>query len=440
MFIGAGFTEYKENTSINAPSASSVVGTINSFLCGRISYHFGWTGPSEVLSTACLASLVAVPRACKAIQAGEFPMALAGAVNVLTGIHIFLELGKAGFLSPSGQCKPFDSVADGYCRGEGMDLVVLKPLSKAVLDGDQILGVIPGTATTQGGLSSRITVPSLLAQVSLYQKTLNIARMESSQISHIEAHGTGTQTGDPREIASISKVFRESRKGNCIPIGSIKGNIGHSEVAAGIAGLLKVLMMVKKGTKPPLASDKDINPKLGDLNAEGLTIPLNFEPWDVSFRAAMINSYGADGSNAALLLCRGPHLSSQMVRGTMPQNQEYLILLSAALRNSLLMGFTAFDNYLKDMDSRVATGDLALTLSEKQAHLRCRWATIVSDTNMLRQTLKTVKKNKKRNAPQRPKKVVLAFSGHCTQNHGSERNLYESCPLIKHYIDRCDRV
>lgn len=187
----------------------------------------------------------------------------------------------------------------------------------------------------------------------------------------------------------------ESRKGNCIPIGSIKGNIGQSEVAAGIAGLLKVLMMVKKGTKPPLASDKDINPKLGDLNAEGLTIPLNFEPWDVSFRAAMINSYGADGSNAALLLCRGPYLSSQMVRGTMPQNQEYLILLSAALRNSLLMGVTAFDNYLKDMDSRVATGDLALTLSEKQAHLQCRRATIVSDTNTLRQTLKTVKKKKK---------------------------------------------
>lgn len=185
MFIGAGFTEYKENTSINAPSASSVVGTINSFLCGRISYHFGWTGPSEVLSMACSASLVAVPRACKAIQAGEFPMALAGAVNVLTGVHIFLELGKAGFLSPSGQCKSFDSVADGYCRGEGMGLVVLKPLSKAVLDGDQILGVIPGTATTQGGLSSRITVPSLLAQVSLYQKALNIARMESSQISYI---------------------------------------------------------------------------------------------------------------------------------------------------------------------------------------------------------------------------------------------------------------
>lgn len=437
-FIGAGFTEYKENTSTNAPSAFSAVGTINAFLCGRISYHFGWTGPSEVLSTACSASLVAVHRACKAIQAGECPMALAGAVNVLTGVHNFLELGKAGFLSPTGQCKPFDSAADGYCRGEGVGLVVLKPLSQAVGDGDQILGVIPGTATTQGGLSSRITVPSLSAQVSLYQKALDVARMKSSQISYIEAHGTGTQAGDPREVASISKVFGESRKGNCIPIGSIKGNIGHSEVAAGVVGLLKVLMMIKKGTIPPLAGHKDINPKLGDLKAQGLTIPLNFEPWDVSFRAAMINSYGAAGSNAAALLCQGPYLSPQMVRGTMQPNQEYPILISAASRNSLLMGVTALDNYLKHMDSRIAIGDLAFTLSEKRAHLQCRWATVVSDTNTLRQTLKAV--GKTIDAPQRPKKVVLAFSGQGTQQSGSERSLYESCPLIKDYIDRCDRV
>ena len=437
-FIGAEFTEYKENTYTNAPTDFSAVGTINAFLCGRISYHFGWTGPSEVLSTACSASLVAVHRACKAIQAGECPMALAGAVNVLAGVHNFLELGKAGLLSPTGQCKPFDSAADGYCRGEGVGLVVLKPLSQAIVDGDHILGVIPGTATTQGGLSSRITVPSSSAQVSLYQKVLDVARMRSSQISYIEAHGTGTQAGDPQEVASISKVFGKSRKGNCIPIGSIKGNIGHLEVAAGMAGLLKVLMMIKKGTIPPLASHKNINPRLGDLNAQGLTIPLDFEPWNVSFRAAMINNYGAAGSNAAALLCQGPDLSSQMVRGIMPQSQEYPILLSAASRNSLLMGVATLDKYLKDMNSRIAIGDLAFTLSEKRAHLHCRWATIVSDVNTLRQSLKAVEKTIE--APPRPKKVVLAFSGQGTHSSGSERSLYEFCPLIKHYIDRCDHV
>ena len=141
---------------------------------------------------------------------------------MLTGVHNFLDLGKAEFLDPTGQYKPFDSAADGYCRGEGVGLVVLKPLSQAVVDGDEILGVIPGTDTTQGGLSSRITVPSISAQVSLYQKTLDVAGMKSSQISYIEAHGTGTQAGDPREVASISEVFGESHKGNSIPVGSSK--------------------------------------------------------------------------------------------------------------------------------------------------------------------------------------------------------------------------
>ena len=437
-FIGAAYTEYRENTCTNAPTAFTAIGTLNAFLCGRISYHFGWTGPSEVVDTACSASLVAVHRACKAIQAGECPMALAGGVNVLTGVHNFLDLGKAGFLSPTGQCKPFDSAADGYCRGEGVGLVVLKPLSQAVVDGDQILGVIPGTATTQGGLSSRITVPSSSAQVKLYQKALDGARMKSSQISYIEAHGTGTQAGDPREVASISEVFGESHKSNGIPIGSIKGNIGHLEVAAGIAGLLKVLMMIKKGAIPPLASHKNTNPKLGDLNAQGLRIPRNFEPWNVKFRAAMINGYGAAGSNAAALLCQRPCLSSKIVRAPMAQNQEYPILLSAASRNSLFMGVAALDKYLKDMDSQIAVGDLAFTLTEKRAHLQYRWATIVSDTNALRQSLKAVEKIIE--APHRPKKVVLAFSGQSTQISGCEQSLYKSCPLIRHYIDLCNHV
>ena len=435
-FIGACFIEYKDNTCTNAPTAFTAIGTISAFLCGRVSYHFGWTGPSEVINTACSASMVAIHRACKAIQAGECPMALVGGVNVMTGVHNFLDLAKAGFLSPTGQCKPFDSAADGYCRGEGVGLVVLKPLSQAVVDGDQVWGVIPGTATTQGGLSSRITIPSSSAQVTLYQKALHVAGMEPSQISYIEAHGTGTQVGDPQEIASISEVFGESRKGDCIPIGSIKGNIGHLEVASGIAGLLKTLMMIKRGIIPSLASHKDINPKLGDLNAKGLRIPLYFEPWDDKFRAAMINSYGAAGSNAAALLCQGPSLNSQMARAIMPKNQEYPILLSAASRDSLRMGAATLDKYLKDMDSQIDIGDLAFTLSEKRAHLQFRWAAIVSDTNRLHQSLKAVETCFE--APQQPKRVVLAFSGQSTQTSGFERSLYESCPLIKHYIDHCN--
>ena len=157
--------------------------------------------------------------------------------------------------------------------------------------------------------------------------------MKSSQISYFEAHGTGIQASDPRGVASISKVLGETRKGNGIPIGSIKGNIGHLEVVAGIAGLLKVFM-IKKGATPPLASHKNINSKLGYLNAQGLRIPRNFEAWNVNFRAA--------GSNAAALLCQGPYLSSQMIRGPIAQNQEYPISLKCSLEGQLSHGRCCF--------------------------------------------------------------------------------------------------
>ena len=177
-FIGASFTEYLENTAAYAPTAFTSTGTIRAFLCGKISHYFGWSGPSEVIDTACSASLVAINRACKAIQSGECPMALAGGVNVLTGIQNYLDLGKAGFLSSTGQCKPFDVSADGYCRADGCSLVVLKSLRQAVADNQQILGVIAGVSTNQGGLSPSITVPHSPAQIKLYQSVLRQANME----------------------------------------------------------------------------------------------------------------------------------------------------------------------------------------------------------------------------------------------------------------------
>lgn len=150
-FIGASFTEYLDNTGSHPPTAYTATGTIRAFLSGKIPYCFGWSGPSEVLDTACSSSLVAISRACRAIQVGECPMALAGGVNIMTSINNYIDLGKAGFLSPIGQCKPFDESADGYCRSDGAGLVVLKLLSQAVADKDLILGVIPGVATNQGG-------------------------------------------------------------------------------------------------------------------------------------------------------------------------------------------------------------------------------------------------------------------------------------------------
>ena len=290
-FLGASYTEYTENTSAYSPSAFTATSTIRAFLSGKISYHFGWTGPSEVIDTACSASIVAVHRAVQAINAGECPVALAGGVNIITGVNNYFDLGKASFLSQTGQCKPFDDSADGYCRADGVGLVVLKPLSKAVADGDYIQGVIPAIATNQGGIGAPgITVPDGIAQKALYRGILEKAGLKGEDISYVEAHGTGTQVGDPIEIGSIREVFGGAHRASPLHLGSLKANIGHSETAAGVASLLKVLSMVRNRGVPPLQGFKRLNHKIPALELDKMAIPTKLLPWDSDHRIACSKS------------------------------------------------------------------------------------------------------------------------------------------------------
>lgn len=282
-FIGASYTEYLENTSSYIPSAFTATGTIRAFLSGKISYHFGWSGPSEVIDTACSSSIVAIHRACQAINSGECSTALAGGVNLITGINNYFDLGKASFLSQTGQCKPFDDSADGYCRADGVGLVVLKPLSKAIADGDHIMGVIPATATNQGGINATgITVPDGSAQRALYQNVLLKSGIKGHQVSYVEAHGTGTQVGDPIEIKSIRDVFGGLTRTNPVYLGSLKANIGHSGTAAGVASLLKVLTMFRHQGIPPLQGFKSLNHKIPALEPDGIFISTSLIPWDTN--------------------------------------------------------------------------------------------------------------------------------------------------------------
>lgn len=194
-FIGSSSQEYVENTSSHPPTAFTATGTLRAFLCGRLSHHFGWSGPAEVIDTACSSSLVAVHRACRAILSDECSMAVAGGVSFMTGNTNHMDLRKAGFLSPTGQCKPFDASADGYCRADGAGLVVLKRLEDARASGDRVLGVITATATNQGGGSASITVPHLPAQTQLFKRVLSLSDMTADHVTYVEAHGTGTQVG-----------------------------------------------------------------------------------------------------------------------------------------------------------------------------------------------------------------------------------------------------
>lgn len=434
-FIGASFTEYLDNTCSHAPTAYTGPGTIRAFLCGKISYHFGWTGPSEVIDTACSASLVAVHRACKAIQAGECNIALAGGINLISGINNYLDLGKAGFLSSTGQCKPFDEAADGYCRADGGGLVVLKSLRQAIKENDQILGVVPAVATNQGGLSSSITIPSSSAQKKLYSTVLRQSGLTADQVTYVEAHGTGTQAGDPLEIASLRDVFGGPQRSSHLNLGSLKGNIGHSETAAGIASLLKVLSMLNHGKIPPLASHKKLNPKIPELGPDKMCIPTKVEHWDAPLRAACVNSYGAAGSNCAMLCCEGPTHGTTMTEGVneIDDSVVYPIILSAASKESLLANAECISQYLERAVPRPNIEDLAYTLSERRKRDRYCFTTTSSEIVSLREALKMANSdpNASSQVPSKPKSVVLAFGGQSKQNVGFEEQLYQSVPVFE---------
>lgn len=437
-FIGASFAEYLDNTNVHPPTAYTSTGTIRAFLCGKISYYFGWSGPSEVLDTACSSSLVAINRACKAVQSGECTMALTGGVNIMTGINNYLDLAKAGFLSPTGQCKPFDQAADGYCRSEGGGLVVLKLLSQALADGDQILGVIPGIATNQGGLSPSLTIPSSPAQKKLYQTVLHQANMKPEQVSYVEAHGTGTQAGDPLEIASIREVFGGPGRG-LLNIGSIKGNIGHAETAAGVAGLLKVLAMLNNAGIPPQASHKSLNPKIPALGVDNMGIATELVPWGDPLLAACVNSYGAGGSNCALICCEGPPQTIPKHSSTAQAEPTYPILMSAASPESLHAAAQDLSRYLQQTRPKPRLGDVAFTLSRRRKLHRRALVACTSNIDDLAQCLKS-EASHVFEVPQAQKPIVLAFGGQTKRTVNMDGSLYETIPSLKSYIDECDVI
>ena len=440
-FIGASFAEYLDNTNAHPPTAYTSTGTIRAFLCGRISYYFGWSGPSEVLDTACSSSLVAINRACKAVQTGECTMALTGGVNIITGINNFLDLAKAGFLSPTGQCKPFDKAADGYCRSEGGALIVLKLLDRALADGDQILGVIPGIATNQGGLSSSITVPHSPAQKKLYQTVLHQAGMKSDQVSYVEAHGTGTQAGDPLEIASIREVFGGQERTDLLNVGSLKGNIGHAETAAGVASVLKILTMIQNAGIPPLASHKGLNPKIPDLGVDRMNIASKATGWDAQILAACVNSYGAAGSNCAMLCCEAPPQKTEVSKqiATAEAGLMYPIIISAASQEGLYANASNLGRYLQKTTPKPILGDLAFTLSKRRKIHRHIFVTSTSNINDLAETLKK-QGQPSFEVPQTPKRVVLAFGGQTKKTVNMEKSLYQSHPRLRDYINECDKI
>ncbi|KAK2057703.1 ketoacyl-synt-domain-containing protein [Colletotrichum caudatum] len=449
-FIGGTLIEYNEHTSTHAPTAYSAIGTMQAFQCGRISHHFGWYGPSETIDTACSSSLVAISRAVAAVRAGDCSMAVAGGANILGGINYYLDLAKARFLSPTGQCKAFDVSADGYCRADGAGLVVLKRLKDAVASGDDVLAVIPAAGTNQGGLSKSITLPDGKAQQQLYQRVVQSAGLQPKDISYIECHGTGTQAGDPNEIGGLRAVFGDANRDKKLFVGSVKGNVGHAEAAAGVTGLMKVLAMLRESKIPPQASFENINTNIGSLEPWNMAIPSGaVQPWDApgNVRRALVNSYGAAGSNASLVVCQSPSArpkSAWWLDRKKRKDEEIItslpLLVTAASQASLAGNLRALADMVRSEKPDV--GKLLWTLSEKRQRHRYRAVLPVNnigDHEALAAALDQAASSPAQ-APPKAKRTVLVFGGQSQRTVRLDSHLYNTTPQLRRHLAECDAI
>lgn len=294
----------------NAPTYAAT-GTGTTLLSNRLSWFFDLRGPSLTINTACSSSMVALHEACESLRRGESDMALVASANVILCPDMFTYLGMQNFLSASGKCKSFDATGDGYGRGEGIAALVLKRVSAAVEEKSPIRAVIRGTGVNQNGRMKGITLPSVDAQVALMKKTYQSAGLPVTETAYIEAHGTGTKAGDPVELEAIGKAIAQARSsdsGKKVIVGSGKSSIGHTEASAGLASVIRSVLILESGLIPSNIYLTQLNPNLR-LDEWHLEIPTQLTPWpsECDFRRISVCSTGYGGTNAHAIIDESHH-------------------------------------------------------------------------------------------------------------------------------------
>ncbi|RKI20291.1 SDR family NAD(P)-dependent oxidoreductase [Corallococcus sp. AB030] len=392
LFVGVATSDYTELLRArNAPiDGLTSTGVFHSILVNRISYLFNFTGPSEPVDTACSSSLVAVQRAVAALRDGQCDVAIAGGVNLLLAPTLFLAFDKAGMLSPDGQCKTFDKDANGYVRGEGCAAVVLKPLRKALEDGDTIRGIVRAAVVGHAGRANSLTAPNPNAQADLLVRAYREAGIAPSRVSYIEAHGTGTSLGDPIEVNALKKAFRQlsgedtATDARCA-LGAVKTNAGHLEAAAGMAGLVKVLLALKHRKLPANAHFRERNPYV-DLEGSPFYLPGSLQAWESPRgpRVAGLSSFGFGGVNAHLVI--EEHVESPAPR---QEDAEAQVFVLSARTDAVLRRYAA--DLLQDLEARgpaVALQDVAYTTQVGREAMAVRLAVLASNRQELLAKLK----------------------------------------------------
>ncbi len=409
----------------------------------RLSYLLDLRGPSIAVDTTCSSSLVAVHLACQSLRNGECRLALAGGVNLLLSPQIALSVSKVVPMAADGRCKTFDARADGIVRGEGCGIVVLKRLSDALADGDNIIAVIKGSATNQDGHSNGFTAPNGAAQQAVIRQALQNSGVTPADISYVEAHGTGTQLGDPIEWESLEGVFRGDRnEANPCLVGSVKTNFGHLEAAAGIAGLIKVALSLKHRAIPPHLHFTKMNPMTSSNGALG--IPLALHDWTNETKlAAGVSSFSLGGTNAHVVLGEAPSLDSAR-----EESDEFCLVPLSARSDQALKDYAKElrEQLLGAGETERGLYELAHTASLRRSHLPNRLA-LVGRTQRELVTLlgsfidgETHPGLKTGRAGSKPEGLVFVFSGQGTQWAGMGRKLMVQEPVFRSAVEECGEL
>ncbi|KAJ6173459.1 hypothetical protein N7485_006271 [Penicillium canescens] len=441
-YLGLCAVEYDANVGSHSPNAFSTLGTLRAFLSGKISHFFGWTGPSLTFDTACSSSAVAIHTACRALQADECTQALAGGASLFTSPYLYENLSASHFLSPTGASKPFDAMADGYCRGEGFGLVVLKKLSAAVADGDNILAVIGGSAVNQNDSCVPITVPDASSQETLYRKAAQQAGIPPHQVSFVESHGTGTPVGDPIEMESIRHAFGGPHRRSDLVVSSVKGNIGHLEGASGVAGLIKAILQLEHRTAVKQASFQSLNPKIPPLGPDHITVPTSNLRLPDGLLTACVNNYGAAGSNCTLIIAQPPRIPERAME--LASLSKYPILIAANSKASVEKYCRALRESLQHKsDKGSLISSIAFHLARRHNRsLPYIYTTAVSNTETLEAQLTRQLSGSLSSIEQRPSRpsMILVCGGQVRRYVGLSQQLWEQFALLRVHLDVCDEI
>ena len=485
VYAGISNNEYRNlilevsDTAEPAASLYTVTGTSFNTAIGRVAFALGLEGPAMAVDTACSSSLVAMHQAVTGLQRGESDLALAGGVHTILSGRLLELRANAGMLSPDGRCATFDAAANGYVRGEGCGIVVLKRLAEAQADGDRIWGVIRGTALNQDGASPGLTVPSGPAQEKCIEAALARAGIEPAKVDYLEAHGTGTPVGDPIEVEATAAAYGRGRDPERpLLIGSVKTNIGHLESAAGVAGVIKTILAMKHGVIPKHLHFRTPNPEMdwGRLPLQVTAEPTAWPLHDDHPPTAGVSGFGWSGTNAHVVLegygvsdsasagASSAHWAAGAARPvaiSMPESvtqrsrdvpglRETRVLpvsgRSDAAVRELAGGYLAWlDERAEELASQGGASDpllsdTAWTAGTGRSHFDHRAGVVFRDAASLRDGLLALVGTDDGTGPGKASKIAFAYTGQASQWVGMGETLYRSEPVFRAVLDRCDAL